>query len=96
MDMNNQPPSLKVDLSDADDVTCDKCGNYTFQEVMLFKKVSAIQSPTGKTGIVPIPTFACNACGWVNKQFLPFVPKGMEENADGEETEKKSHITLIK
>jgi uncharacterized Zn finger protein len=67
--MSKQP--MNIDLSNAQDVTCESCGNYTFQEVVLMKRVSAIVSPTGKEAIVPIPTFACNACGFINKQFLP-------------------------
>ena len=63
--------SMNIDLSNAQDVTCESCGNYTFQEVVLMKRVSALVSPTGKEAIVPIPTFACNACGFINKQFLP-------------------------
>ena len=62
---------MNIDLSNAQDVTCESCGNYTFQEVVLMKRVSALVSPTGKEAIVPIPTFACNACGFINKQFLP-------------------------
>jgi len=62
---------VNLDLSNAQDVTCENCGNYTFQEVVLMKKVSALISPTGKEAIVPIPTFSCNACGFINKQFLP-------------------------
>ena len=67
--MSKQP--MNIDLSNAQDVTCESCGNYTFQEVVLMKRVSALVSPTGKEAIVPIPTFACNACGFINKQFLP-------------------------
>ena len=67
--MNKQP--VNIDLSNAQDITCENCGNYTFQEVVLMKKVSALVSPTGKEAIVPIPTFSCNACGFINKQFLP-------------------------
>jgi hypothetical protein len=66
-----QENKLNIDLSTAQDVTCDNCGNYTFQEVALMKRISALVSPTGKEAIVPIPTFACNACGFINKQFLP-------------------------
>ena len=62
---------INLDLSNATDVVCESCGNYTFQEVVLMKRVSALVSPTGKEAIVPIPTFACNACGFINKQFLP-------------------------
>ena len=60
------------DLSNATDIVCENCGNLTFEEVLLMKKVSALVSPNGKEGIVPIPTFACVACGYVNKAFRPF------------------------
>ena len=59
------------DLSLAQDIVCENCGNLTFQEVLLMKKVSALVSPNGKEGIVPIPTFSCVACGYVNKMFRP-------------------------
>jgi uncharacterized Zn finger protein len=64
-------PQVNIDFSRAEDVKCDNCGNYTFNEVVLMKKLSALLSPTGKEAIVPIPTFACNACGYINNQFLP-------------------------
>lgn len=69
--MPKQQQPINLDLSNAQDITCENCGNYTFQEVVLMKKVSALVSPTGKEAIVPIPTFSCNACGFINKQFLP-------------------------
>jgi uncharacterized Zn finger protein len=69
--MAKQQQPMNIDLSNAQDVTCENCGNYTFQEVVLMKRVSALVSPTGKEAIVPIPTFSCNACGFINKQFLP-------------------------
>jgi hypothetical protein len=62
------------DLSQATDIACENCGNLTFQEVLLIKKVSALVSPNGKEGIVPIPTFSCVACGYVNTMFRPFKP----------------------
>ena len=69
--MKNQQPPMNLDLSTAQDIVCDNCGNYTFNEVVLMKRISPLVSPTGKEAIVPIPTFACNACGFINKQFLP-------------------------
>lgn len=68
------PRQQMPDLSQATDITCENCGNLTFEEVMMLKKVSALVSPNGKEGIVPIPTFACVACGYVNKMFRPFKP----------------------
>ena len=73
------------DLSNATDIVCENCGNLTFEEVLLLKKVSALVSPNGKEGIVPIPTFACVACGYVNKMFRPF--KNTEEPTEQTHTE---------
>lgn len=66
-----QMEARQPDLSLADDIKCEQCGSLTFQEVLLMKKVSALLSPNGKEGIVPIPTFSCVACGYVNEMFRP-------------------------
>ena len=66
-------------LAQAESVTCDSCSNHTFVGVMMMKRISPIISPTGKEAIVPIQTFACNACGFVNKQFLPVMDRDEEE-----------------
>ena len=66
-----QPQQINIDLSKATDITCDNCGNMTFEDVFMMKHLSAILSPTGKAGNVPIPTFACVSCGYVNEDFLP-------------------------
>lgn len=79
-----QQPQMP-DLSNATDIVCENCQNMTFEEVLLMKKVSALVSPNGKEGIVPIPTFACVACGYVNVMFRPFKPvqtATMEEMPD--------------
>ncbi len=68
------------DLSLAEDIVCENCGNFTFEEVLMMKKVSALVAPNGKEGIVPIPTFSCVACGWVNKMFRPAVGRNTQED----------------
>jgi len=89
-------PQMNIDLSQADDVKCERCGNYTFAQVMLMKRMSALISPTGKEAIVPIPTFSCNACGHINKSFLPVLPKGAEEEqAPTKEAETPSKPSLV-
>ncbi len=89
-----QEQKINIDFTNAQDVTCDNCGNYTFQEVTLMKRISALVSPTGKEAIVPIPTFACNACGFINKQFLPvrMADQGREETP----AEERQKLTLEK
>ena len=88
--MAKQQPPMNLDLSNAQDVVCDNCGNYTFTEVVLMKRISALVSPTGKEAIVPIPTFSCNACGFINKQFLPVKMTDTEEPV----RETKSRLAL--
>lgn len=83
-----QPQQINVDISAAEDIKCAVCGNWTFQPVFFFKKLSAIQSPSGKASLVPIDTFCCAACGNIN---LEFMPKWMAEkvlNVAGTKTEE--------
>jgi len=86
------PTTVNVDLSTASDVVCDNCGNYTFVQVMMMKRLSALMSPTGQEAIIPIQTFACNACGWLNKEFLP---AGDNESTGEPEDDGQSSSTLI-
>ena len=86
-----QPTQINVDLSTADDITCDSCGNYTFLPVMLMKRLSAIISPTGEEAIVPVQVFSCNACGWLNKEFLP---SGEEQEEPSNDKETNSILSL--
>ena len=80
--VEDQPSQVAIKtshLAQSDSVTCDHCGNETFVSVMMMKRISPIISPTGKEAVVPIQTFACNACGFVNKQFLPVMDSDEEE-----------------
>lgn len=86
-----QMPQVNIDLSQAEDITCENCGNYTFQEVVLMKRLSSLISPTGKEALVPIPVFACNACGHINKRFLP---KAMLSEEEPQVEEPKSRLSL--
>jgi len=75
------PQQLNVDLSQVENALCDKCGNFAFIEVVTFKKLSALVSPTGKEGLVPIPTFMCSECGFISPKFMP-VPIKLPERAE--------------
>jgi uncharacterized Zn finger protein len=76
------PQDMERILRDSPNIVCQECGNATFQEVIIFKHLSELVSPEGKAGAVPIPTFACNACGNVNEVFLPaFLRKTQVEKA---------------
>ena len=69
--MPPQAQQVKVDINQATDIECAKCGNKFFHEVTFFKKLSALLSPTGQEAIIPIPTYACLECGNINDEFMP-------------------------
>ena len=82
--MDEQPSQVPItasQLAQAESIACEHCANQTFVTVMMMKRISPIISPTGKEAVVPIQTFACNACGFVNKEFLPVMDSDEEEEA---------------
>jgi len=58
-------------LKDLDSVECESCGNPTFIQVHLLRKISAVLSPNGKGGFLPVPIFQCAACGHINEELMP-------------------------
>ena len=71
MDSFKQQHQINIDLSQTQELICDKCNNKTFQVVFLMRKLSALLSPTGKESIIPVQVFECAACGNVMDEFLP-------------------------
>ena len=67
MSLKPQKPLPKqqpqIDLSDAETMTCQKCGNSIFIQGYVTKRISAIVSPTGKEMIAPVQVFNCGNCG---------------------------------
>jgi hypothetical protein len=98
--MNNDTEGLNLDISKTTPLVC-KCGNHTFEQGVFLREISALLSPTGKAGIIPVPTFCCNACGAVPDKVLPpFIRT--EAAAKLTETSKaetspitKGHLTLV-
>ena len=66
---------MNVDISQTTAMKCEKCGNNTFKQTMMLRKLSAIVSPNGKETIIPVGVFACEACGHINKEFQEAVIK---------------------
>lgn len=63
--------NININPEDLEDVVCNKCECQTFEPVMLFKKLSAVLSPTGKETLVPLQVYKCTDCGHINSGFLP-------------------------
>ena len=76
---------VQVDLSEADTVKCDDCGNYLFITSHVIKRISPIISPTGKEAIVPVQVYSCGNCGKVPKMFLQGSGLGDEINKPKED-----------
>ena len=80
--MNNDNVNMNINVSELPDVVCEKCGNPTFRQAVLLKKVSAVMSPNGKVNFLPMPVFECSNCGHVNDELLPKIKpdddKGMK------------------
>jgi hypothetical protein len=55
-------------IRDSKTIQCD-CGGFLFIEKMMFKKISAIISPTGKEEMVPMAVIVCDKCGKVPEIF---------------------------
>jgi hypothetical protein len=61
---------VQIDISKADTITCDDCGNASFIQAFFLKKISALMSPTGKEAVVPMQVFSCGNCGSIPKNMI--------------------------
>lgn len=68
---------VKVDISKADTIKCEYCGNYLFIQSTILKKLSALVSPTGQEALIPVDVYSCGNCGRVPKSMLE--GSGIEE-----------------
>jgi hypothetical protein len=69
----NQPASPKITtelIRNSITITCD-CGGIIFSEKLIFKKISALLSPSGNEEIVPMPVMICDKCGKTSDVFDP-------------------------
>lgn len=64
-------PKLNLAINETLPVECEKCGHSFFEEALHIRKISGLLTGTGQTSYMPIPVFACKACGHVNTEFLP-------------------------
>ena len=64
------PKQVELDISKADTIQCEDCGNASFIQAFFLKKISALMSPTGKEAIVPMQVFSCGNCGAIPKNMI--------------------------
>ena len=59
----------QIEISKTSAINCESCGNSTFKQSLLLRKLSALVSPNGQETLVPVQVFACEKCGHVNSEF---------------------------
>jgi len=69
--MPHQPMNLNISLDKTTSITCDACGNDNFTQVTYLRKVSKFIAGTDHDALIPVPSFACSKCGYVNQEFKP-------------------------
>ena len=62
-------PNAQIDLSEAETMTCEDCGNAVFIPAFFLKRLSPIVSPTGQEALIPIQVYSCGNCGKVPTKF---------------------------
>lgn len=82
----------KIDMKQTKPIVCD-CGNYTFTTAVFLREVSALVSPNGQAGVLPISTVVCNACGRVpDKMIPPFLREEATQEPEVEEQPAASSL----
>lgn len=62
----------KIDLKQQETIECEKCKSKYFKEIVLIKKVPKLLTGSSEDTLVPFPTYMCESCGHVNKEFELF------------------------
>ena len=68
--VQSQPKQVQVDLSQAETMKCEYCGNYVWIKATVIKRISAIMSPTGEEALAPIDIYSCGNCGKFPKTIM--------------------------
>ena len=63
-------PNVQVDLSQAETIKCEECGNYSFIQSFFLKRLSPVMSPTGQEAMIPVQVYSCGSCGQVAEGML--------------------------
>jgi|APCry1669189665_1035243.scaffolds.fasta_scaffold17681_2 hypothetical protein len=65
-----QPTQMKINLRDhGTQITCEECGGQVFKDGVFIFKVSKLITGESQDSVVPVPTFVCEGCGHINKEF---------------------------
>jgi uncharacterized Zn finger protein len=70
--INTESNLPRIDLKEQATLVCEECGSKYFKEVVMIKKVSKLLTGSMEDTVVPFPTYRCDDCGHVNKEFELF------------------------
>jgi uncharacterized Zn finger protein len=62
---------VNISLDKTAPIVCEECSNETFNQVFFLREVSKFIAGTDQDGLIPVPSFACAKCGYVNEKFQP-------------------------
>jgi len=71
MNDNQQMLMIQQYLKDSKGVFCEKCNHALFVEKFALRKISRLITGSPSDTVIPVPVFACSACGHVNSEFTP-------------------------
>ena len=71
-------PKVQVELSQAETIKCEECGNYSFIQSFFLKRLSPVMSPTGQETLIPVQVYSCGNCGTVPKSMMSHIRMGEE------------------
>lgn len=85
---------MTINIGSAPWLSCE-CGNHSFKSSVFLKKLSALESPTGREEIFPIEAFSCDSCGKILPEFvkkfnLPESPSQKSILLDGQQSNTES------
>lgn len=63
-----QPQITGEMVKSSPSLVCD-CGNETFREHIMFKRLSRFMTQSGKEEMIPVRIFACTKCGLMPKEL---------------------------
>ena len=76
---------VRVNVANAPWEKCE-CGGHMFESVFLFKRVSALLSPSGKELHIPMELFRCTSCSKIPNFVsvnVPDIPESVKSEVPG-------------
>ena len=61
---------VQVDLSEAETMKCEDCGNTVFIPAFFLKRLSPLVSPTGQEALITIQVYSCGNFGKVPDKLM--------------------------